>query len=74
MDKDTVQKISKRVYSRFPGMKGSKPKIKQPKSAGGNYVITFNSKVEGPGGHSINRFVRVVADGNGKIIKMSTSK
>lgn len=74
MDKETVQKISKRVYSRFPRMKGSKPKIKQSKSAGGNYVLTYNNTAEGPGGRPINQFVRVVADGNGRIIKMSTSK
>lgn len=74
MDKETVQKIAKRVYSRYPEMKGCKPKIKQSKTAGGNYVLTYNTSVEGPGGRPINRFVRVVADGNGKIIRMSTSK
>jgi len=74
MDKETVQKITKRVYSRYPGMKGSKPKIKHSKSAGGNYVLTYNTVVEGPGGRPINMFVRVVAEENGKIIRMSTSK
>lgn len=76
MDKEAVLKISKRVYNRFPEMKGRKPKIKQSKSAAANqnYILTYNTTAKGPGGRSIPRYVRVVANDKGKIIRISTSR
>lgn len=76
MKKDVVQNITDRVYKRFPEMKGATPKIKQSKMAAQdeNLVLTFNKIAVGPGGRSIPRFVRVVADVTGKIIRISTSR
>ncbi len=76
MEKTLVEKISKQVYRRFPEVNGAKPSIKQSKSApsGENYVLTYKGSAAGPGGRSIPRNVRVVADAKGKIIRMSTSK
>jgi hypothetical protein len=76
MNKEVVKKISKHVYSRFPEMKGSKPKIKQSKIAARdqNYIFTYNTTAQGPGSRTLPRFVRVVVDQRGKIIRMSTSR
>jgi hypothetical protein len=76
MDKDSVEKIKKRVYSRFPEMKGARPKVTQSKMAANdqNFILTFNTKAKGPGGRTIPRFVRVVASPKGKIIRISTSR
>ena len=76
MDKEAVDKVSKKVYSQYPEMKGARPKISQSKMAAAsqNYTLTYNITAEGPGGRVIPRFVRVVADARGKIIRISTSR
>ncbi|HKJ26190.1 MAG TPA: hypothetical protein VJ965_01010 [Anaerolineales bacterium] len=76
MEKDAVQKVSKRVYRQFPEMQGTRPKVKQSKMAAKdeNYILTFNTTAKGPGGRAIPRFVRVVANAKGKIIRISTSR
>ena len=38
------------------------------------YLLTFNGKAELPNGHTIHRVVRVISDGRGKIIKITTSR
>ena len=77
MDKNLVEKISKKVYAKFPEVDGKKPKIKTSKTVSddhGNYVLTYNAIAKDVRGNSIPRHVRVVATANGKIIKMSTSR
>ena len=43
-------------------------------AAGDRFVLTFKGLGQGPGGQSIARIVRVVADERGKILKISTSR
>ena len=77
MDPKVVEKISKKVYARFPEVNGKKPRIKQSKTAvdaGENFILTYNGTAKGIRGNSIPRHVRVVCNAKGKIIKMSTSK
>ena len=76
MNKDAVQKVTNRVYRDFPEMKGTTPKVTQAKSAAAppSFTLTYNTTAKGPGGRAIPRFVRVVADPNGKIIRISTSR
>ncbi|HAY85889.1 MAG TPA: hypothetical protein DCY42_13525 [Chloroflexi bacterium] len=77
MDPKLIAKISRRVYTQFPELKGSKPKIKQSKllaSQQTNFVLTYNILSKDIRGHTIPRHVRVVADSTGKILKMSTSR
>lgn len=77
MDPKLIEKITKKVYSQFPELKGSKPKVKQSKmisSQQTNFVLTYNTISKDIRGNKIPRSVRVVANPNGKIIKMSTSR
>ena len=77
MDPKLVEKISKKVYTKFPEVKGKKPKIKTSKTISadqGNIILTYNAMAKGIRGKSIPRHVRVVATTKGKIIKMSTSR
>lgn len=72
-----VDKVSREVYQRHPDMKGAKPKVKKRSGEGDDqqtYLLIYRTKVEGPGGKSINRTARAVVDENGKIKKLSTSK
>lgn len=81
MNPDFVHKISQEIYRRFPEVKGSHPKVlrqntAQAKSipATNTYLITFQGKVSMADQHSMPRWVRVVADDEGKILKITTSR
>jgi hypothetical protein len=70
-----IEKVSAEVYRKHPDLKGVKPKI-GPREGGNptETLLIYKKKVSGPGGKSINRVVRAVADETGKIKKISTSK
>ena len=61
-----IDTIAKQVYRQFPEVKGAAPAIasmsaKTP-GAAERFVLTFKGKGMGPGGRTIPRIVRVVAD------------
>jgi len=80
MDAKTIDKISKNISRRFPDVAG-RPNVQRqntPQAKGRNatptYLLIYQGQGKGPAGKSISRRVRVVADANGKIIKVSTSR
>ena len=76
MDAKILSKLNKQVVRSFPELANVKPKVSaQSKSAdAGTYLVTYKGKANLPGGRSIERIVRVVADGRGHILKMTTSR
>lgn len=73
-----IDSIAKQVYRQFPEVKGAAPAIasmsaKTP-GAAERFVLTFKGKGTSPGGRTIPRIVRVVADPRGAVLKMSTSR
>ncbi|NIM92634.1 MAG: hypothetical protein GTO18_02825 [Anaerolineales bacterium] len=75
MDSSAVDKISRKVSKQFPEMKGVRPTVRRENGKGEpSYVLTYKGKIELPGGRKMNRIVRVVANENGKVLRMSTSK
>lgn len=77
MDKSAVQKITKQVTRKFPEMAGVRPSLKRnpcAKNAADHYELTFKGTAELPGGKTMRRVVRVIADAKGRILRMSTSK
>jgi hypothetical protein len=81
MDPRYIQSISKQVYKRFPDLEGNRPKVQlqtgpHAKSlpSGPNYLLTYKGKAHSPDGKTISRFVRVIADATGKILKITTSR
>jgi hypothetical protein len=79
MNSSAVQMVSKEVYRRFPDFSGVKPKIQTQKSSGGasaetSYLLTFHQNAQLSAGKILPRWVRVVADESGKILKISTSR
>lgn len=77
MKRDAVAKVTRKVSKQFPEMKSVRPSVRsQSSSKNGNkkYTLTYKGKAALPGGRSLSRVVRVVADDNGKVFKMSTSK
>lgn len=73
MDKAKIEKISRKVQRQFPEMKGVQPAVRQSGN-GEQFVLTYKSTAELPGGRSIPRLVRVTADEQGHVLRMSTSK
>lgn len=75
-----IDTIARQVYRQFPEVKNVRPAVqsqaasKAPAGTPGRYLLTFRGAGAGPGGQSILRIVRVVADERGKVIKMSTSR
>jgi hypothetical protein len=70
MDSATVEKISQRVCRQYPEMRGARPSVA---GSGEQYTLVYRAKVETPAG-PMARIVRVVADGKGRVLRMSTSK
>lgn len=84
MDPKTLKNVIAQVHRRFPEVAGCQPKVHlqqgpQPKSAAGLsvYLLTFHNLKKtqtGNGERTILRWVRVVVNENGKILKISTSR
>ncbi|MBN2548475.1 MAG: hypothetical protein JXB15_04930 [Anaerolineales bacterium] len=80
MNQSWLQQVCLQVYRRFPDMRGQKPSVKsQPPPGNGSgagparYMLTFRSRLTTSDRKSLPRWVRVTVDGQGKILKISTS-
>lgn len=82
MKDKTIQKVAKQVYKNFPEVSGVKPAIHQQntpqaksiKATGQTYVLVFKASVSNAKGQAMLRQVRVIANDQGKILRMSTSR
>jgi hypothetical protein len=80
MDTSLIKSISQDVYRRFPEFAGIHPKVRaqttQSKTSGSpqTYLLTYNSRVSLPDHKTLPRWVRVVANEQGKILKVTTSR
>jgi hypothetical protein len=81
MDPKLHASIVKQIYQRFPEFRGIQPKvriqsateIKQVRTDT-TYLFTFQKNVTTEGNKNLNRWMRVVVNQNGKILKVSTSR
>ena len=75
-----IDSIASQVYRQFPEVRDARPSVqnqtaaKSPSASDNRYLLTFKGRGQGPGGQTINRIVRVVADARGKVVKISTSR
>ena len=80
LDSSKIDSISRQIYRQFPEVRNAAPMVqsqagaKSGPSGPSQYVLTFRGSGQGPGGHTISRIVRVVADDRGKVLKVSTSR
>lgn len=76
MDHSVITRLSRTVTRKYPEMASVKPSVrKQSKPGGGTqFLLTYKGKAQLPGGRTMSRIVRVVADENGRLLRMSTSK
>jgi hypothetical protein len=81
METKVIEMISTSIHRQFPEFAGKKPKVRlQGDSAAGakakapTYLLTYESKVQVANGKTLTRWVRVIATGEGKILKVTTSR
>ncbi len=82
LDKRHVAKARKLVFDKFPEMAGAKPSVgaKRFQSKGcedsvkTRYVVTFQKDISLPEGGELRRLVRVTMDGDGEVIRLTSSK
>ncbi len=80
----SVKSISVSVYKKFPELTGVIPSIKKqtiPNTKASpkindtfRYLLTYKGVASMPGGHTMHKIVRVVANNKGKVVKMTLSK
>ncbi len=81
MNADVIHTINQEIYRRFPEVKGKKPRV-QPQSIASTrqiakaktYLLIYQGQVVTADRKTMPRMVRVVADEQGKILKISTSR
>jgi len=81
MDPKVLKTIVQQIHRRFPEFAGIQPKVRQQISTQPKdfqtkltYLLTFQKKVVVAESKSIPRWVRVVIDEQGKILKLTTSR
>lgn len=72
MDARIIEDISKKVFLRFPEVKGSRPTVQDYSET--HVLLIYKAVGKTADGHAIQRIVRVVAGKDGKISKMTTSR
>ena len=80
-----VKAIAAKVHRRFPELKNVSPHVRaqaSPKSlpnrkdsaSSNRFLLTFRGTATLPGGKSMQRVVRVIANDKGRVLKMALSK
>ncbi len=72
MDSKIKTTVCNSVYRQFPELNGASPQVKE--IPGDKYQFIFQGKAKAADGKSLPRTVRVVANQEGKILKMTTSR
>jgi hypothetical protein len=76
METDVQNRIARQVVRSFPEMNGVTPSVRRQSEKHGQsqFLLVFKGKASLPGGRTLTRIVRVVADESGNIVRMSTSR
>ena len=72
MDSDVINKVNKEVYKRHPQMAGTSPKVSQ--QTGDRYLLLYMRALEISAGRKMEQIIRVTADQQGNVLRMSVSK
>ena len=74
MKKEAVEKVTRAVVRQFPDLDGVRPAVKAEKGGSERYQRIFKGAAKLPEGKTMKRIVRVVANAEGDVIRMSTSR
>jgi len=71
MDNSVLRKICKEIYKQYPIVQGQTPSVSKQ---GDQFLLIFSSHGQTPDGMTIDQKIRVVATGEGQILKTSMSR
>jgi len=71
VSEEGASRVKGYIYSRFPEMKDVQPRVS---ASEGRYVYTFKKRLPLAGGGDLLQVVRVVADRDGEVLKVSVSR
>jgi hypothetical protein len=71
METNVVDHVSQAVYRQFPELRGVRPSVRK---SGDQFLLIFSGKVKTADGKTLPRIVRVTANDQGSILKMTTSR
>ncbi len=75
MDPDAIERVTREVVRTYAEMRGVSPTVRrEPQAPRYQYVLTYKTKVDLPGGKTMSRIVRVTADERGRVQRISTSR
>lgn len=72
--------INRRIYRRFPTFAGTRPRVRrQPRPPGRHltlptYLLIYRTTVRTVNGHRLHLSLRVVVNGLGRILRVTTSR
>jgi len=71
LEPEVLQKINRKVYQRFPAVKGVKPSVRR---AGHNDLVrlTYTTRAQTADGFTLTQRVQALVTPTGKIVKMTT--
>jgi hypothetical protein len=72
MDSGAKNRVCSSVYLQFPEVRGANPSVSS--LPGDKYQLIFRGKAKAADGKIIPRTVRVTANEEGKILKLTTSR
>ncbi len=71
---ETLEKINRQVYARFPAVRGVKPSVRRVGEGVDLVRLTYTKRAQTEDGHVIVQRVRVVVTRAGKIVKMVVAR
>ncbi len=80
MNEYLLRWINYRIYHQFPEVAGARPTIRRRPAPPGRalamptYQLTYRATVTTSNGHRLHRSVRVVVNGLGRILRITTSR
>ncbi|MEL7625653.1 MAG: hypothetical protein AAGU15_02200 [Anaerolineaceae bacterium] len=72
MKSEAIRKVTEKVVKKHPKLAGKSPKVSM--ISAGSYLLQYTFSDDLPNGKSIAQTIRVVADEDGNISKMSSSR
>jgi hypothetical protein len=72
MDSDTISKIDQQVFRQFPFLSGTIPDVSQENE--NRWLLLYKGSAVTADGHEMPVVVRVLADNDGRVIKLTSSR
>ena len=72
LEQEVLRKVNRKVYQRFPAVKGVKPSVRRAEGNRDLIHLTYTTRAQTADGFSLTQRVQVLVTPTGKIVKMTT--